>query len=215
MYPSRRSDSNAPSDSASCARPVRSAIRVWRSSSMISLTLARPGGDREGARVTAEAAVAQPVLVGEVERDDRDALALDVLPDVELGPVEERMDADVRAALELGLVLVPHLRRLVGHVPFHLPVARAEVALLRAGAVLVAPDADDDARVPVLVEDRLQRVLLEPPAAGDPSRSSRPDTSARSARAASFFPTISLRFHSRQSRSRYSIMLGILNVVST
>ena len=116
---------------------------------------------------TAEAAVALALLVGEVERDDRDVLALDVLPDVQLGPVQQRMDADVRARLEVGLELVPQLRRLVLDVPFHVLVARAEVAFLGAGRFLVAADADDDAGEVVLVEHRLEGVLLERAAALD------------------------------------------------
>src|SRR6516225_1343693 len=122
-------------------------------------------GDRKCARMTPEAAVAHPIPVCEVERDDRNRLALDVLPDVELGPVEQGVHADVGPALELGLELVPHLRRLVGDVPFHLLVARAEVALLRTGAILVATDADDDARVPLLLEHGLKGVPLEAAAA--------------------------------------------------
>ena len=68
---------------------------------------------------------------------------------------------------EIGLELVPQLRRLVLDVPFHVLVARAEVTFLGAGRFLVAAHADDDAGVMVLVEHLLERVLLQRAAALD------------------------------------------------
>ena len=94
-------------------------------------------------------------------------LALDVFPDVQLGPVQQRVNADVGARLEVRLELVPQLGRLVLDVPFHVLVARAEVAFLGPGRFLVAADADDDAVVVVLVEHRLEGVLLQDAAALD------------------------------------------------
>ena len=88
-----------------------------------------------------------PVPSVEVEGRHRDALALDVLPDVELGPVEQRVHAHVRAGLEVGLEVAPELRRLVVDVPVVLHVARREVALLGARALFVRAHADDHARV--------------------------------------------------------------------
>src|SRR6187549_3264477 len=69
--------------------------------------------DRPLARAAAEAAIARPVALVVVQRHGRDVLALDVLPDVELGPIEQRVDAQVRARREVGLELVPELRRLI------------------------------------------------------------------------------------------------------
>ena len=63
---------------------------------------------------------------------------LDVLPDVQLGPVEQRMDAHVRPRREVGLELVPELGRLIAHAPVVVLVARREVArLLRAAPFLI------------------------------------------------------------------------------
>src|SRR6187431_116025 len=78
----------------------------------------------------AEAAVtrAGPLVV--VQRHRRDRLALDVLPDVQLGPVEQRVDTHVRAGREVGLELIPELGRLVADVPVVVLVTRREVALL-------------------------------------------------------------------------------------
>src|ERR1035438_215225 len=66
--------------------------------------------DGERARVTADAPVTFPLLVREVERDDGHALALDVFPDIQLRPVQQRVDADMGARLEVRLELVPQLR---------------------------------------------------------------------------------------------------------
>jgi len=73
----------------------------------------------------------------------------------------------VGARLEVGLELVPELGRLILDVPLHVLVARAEVALFGAGWFLVTADADDNAGVVVLVEHRLEGVLLEDAAALD------------------------------------------------
>ena len=72
--------------------------------------------------------------------------------------------------LELRLELVPQFGRLVLHIPLHVPVARAEVAFFGPGGFFVASDADDDARKMVLLDDRLERVLLQRAAALDPCR---------------------------------------------
>src|SRR5262245_46876326 len=52
--------------------------------------------DGAGARGAAEAAVAFSFSVREIKRNDRHVLAVDVLPHVQLGPVEQRVDADMR-----------------------------------------------------------------------------------------------------------------------
>src|SRR5215216_6088062 len=57
--------------------------------------------DRRLAGTAAQAAIARAVALVVVQRHRRDRLALDVLPDVELGPVEQRMDAHVRAGSEV------------------------------------------------------------------------------------------------------------------
>src|SRR5919107_1207158 len=49
-------------------------------------------------------------LVGEVDRRHLEALLLDVLPDVELGPVRERKHPDVLALADAPVVDAPQLR---------------------------------------------------------------------------------------------------------
>ena len=150
MYPSRRSVSRPPPSSLSWARPLRSAMLLnlpLRSSSMISATFVAADSHRRRAGPAAQRAVAHALAVVEVERGDGDVLALDVLPDVELGPVEQRVHAHVRAGREVGLEVAPQLGRLVVDVPVVLDVARREVALLGARALLVGAHADDHAGV--------------------------------------------------------------------
>ena len=96
-------------------------------------------------------------LVGEVERHDRDLLAVDVEPDVELGPVREREDADRLAAPVARVVEPPELGPLVLRVPAVLRRAEGEDPLLRARLLLVAPRPAEGGVEAVLVER-----LLEP-----------------------------------------------------
>src|SRR3546814_7811140 len=58
------------------------------------------GGDRRGDVAVALRAVALAVP-GQIERHDGDALAPGVEPDVQLGPVQQRVDADVGARREV------------------------------------------------------------------------------------------------------------------
>src|SRR5436305_3475727 len=103
------------------------------------------GGALDGglARAAAQAAVAGAAALVVVERDGGDVLALDVLPDVELGPVEQGMHPHVGAGGEVGLELVPELGRLIAHVPEVVLVARGEVALLGTAPLLVGAGPHD------------------------------------------------------------------------
>ena len=73
----------------------------------------------------AERAVALAVA-REIERDDRDAFAPRVGPDVDLGPMQDRMDAQMRAGRRRGVELVPEFRRLVASRPTRLRAPRGE-----------------------------------------------------------------------------------------
>ncbi len=127
---------------------------MFDSSTMISLMLDGVGLDRRGDVLVAERAIALAVT-RVVQVDDRDLLARDVAPDVELGPAQQRMDAHVRAFRQVALEVVPEFRRLVAEVPGAAFGARREHALLGAGRLLVAADAGDDA----LELELLQHVL--------------------------------------------------------
>ena len=59
-------------------------------------------------------------LLGEVERHDRNVLDVDVLPDVDLGPVRQRKDADALAGPDAAVQQVPQLGPLVLRIPLAL-----------------------------------------------------------------------------------------------
>src|SRR6185369_16438963 len=67
---------------------------------------------------------------GVVERHDRNLFQVDVLPDIQLGPVGEREDTDTFPRLDTGVVQVPKLRALVLGVPAVVGAAEGEDALL-------------------------------------------------------------------------------------
>jgi len=71
------------------------------------------------------------------------------------------------AFLEIGFELVPQFRRLILDVPFHVLVARTEVALLGARGLLVTADTDDNAGKMVLIKDRLEAIFFQSSAAFD------------------------------------------------
>src|SRR5262249_43051045 len=60
----------------------------------------------------------------EIKRDDRDVLAARVGPDVELGPMQDRMDPKMGTRRRRSVEMVPELRRLIAHVPSALETAR-------------------------------------------------------------------------------------------
>src|SRR5262249_37162931 len=112
-------------------------------------------GDREGDVGVAERAIALAVA-REIERDDRDPLAPRIGPDVDLGPMQDRMHPQMRAGPQAGIELVPELGRLAAHVPLAGAPARGKQGLLGAGRLLVAADAGDQAVEAVLLERLLE-----------------------------------------------------------
>src|SRR6185369_16537291 len=108
-----------------------------------------------------EAAITLPLLVGEIERDDRDIFTLDILPYVQFRPVQQRMNPDMRAFLKIRLELIPKFGRLILDVPFHVLIPRAEISFLRPGRLLVTANPHDHSREVMFLEHLLQSVLLE------------------------------------------------------
>ena len=95
-------------------------------------------------------------VVRVVDVRDGEALARDVLPDVELGPVGNREDAQVLAGRQARVVEAPELRALVARVPLAELVAVREDALLGAGLFLVAARAAEE-RVELEFLDRVEQ----------------------------------------------------------
>src|SRR6266480_2235212 len=106
-------------------RSCRSDCRVAISSSMIFGTVSAsdriaPVHDErlflDDERGTADDHLA---FLREVERDDRNVLEVDVLPDIDLGPVREREHADALAGTQLAVEQAPEL----GTLPLRIPLA--------------------------------------------------------------------------------------------
>ena len=89
---------------------------------------------------------------GEIERHDRDVLEIDVLPDVEFGPVRQGEDADRFALALSGIVEVPQFRALVLRIPAMARIAKRKDALLGARFFFIAARA---------AEGRIEAVLVE------------------------------------------------------
>src|SRR4051794_29395114 len=101
-------------------------------------------------------------LVGEVDRRHLEALAGDVLPDVELGPVAQREHAHVLALADPPVVDAPQLGALAARVPLAEVVAEGEDPLLRPGALLVAARAAERGVEAMLLDRVEQRGRLQP-----------------------------------------------------
>ena len=99
-------------------------------------------------------------LGGEIERHDGNVLEVDILPDVELGPVREREDADRFALVLAGVVEVPQFGALVLGIPAVAGIAEGKNALLGAGFFLVAAGPAEGRIEAIFVEGLLQAVGL-------------------------------------------------------
>src|SRR5262252_7471333 len=75
----------------------------------------------------------------EINAGEIDVLAGDVLPDVQLGPVGKRKDADMLAGPDPAVQQPPQLGPLQLGIPLTELVAEGEYSLLRAGLFFVAP----------------------------------------------------------------------------
>src|SRR5580692_899660 len=110
---------------------------------------------RRGDVGIAERAIALAVA-REIKWDDRDALAPRIGPDVGLGPMQDRMDAQMSARRRRGVEVIPEFRRLIADIPAALDPARREHPLLGAGRLLVAANAGEQAVEAVFGERELQ-----------------------------------------------------------
>src|SRR5664279_1241431 len=99
-------------------------------------------GRRQGHDRNEQAAPAHDLApMREIEAGQRQALAFDVLPDVELGPVGDGKDAQVLARMQVGVVEVPALGPLVLRIPLAEAVTKREHALLGTRLLFVAAGA--------------------------------------------------------------------------
>ena len=94
-------------------------------------------------------------LVSEVDRGKRDVLAFDVHPDVHLGEVRERKNAEVFARVFASVEEVPKFGALVFWIPLSEVVAMREEALFGASLFLIASSATE-AGVVLVFFDRVE-----------------------------------------------------------
>src|SRR4029077_1529210 len=106
---------------------------------------------------TAEAAIAGPLPLVEIEIDEGNVLALDVFPNIDFRPIQQRMNSDVCPRRKSRLELIPELRRLIAEIPIAMFVTRREVAFLGSRPFLICAHTEDDACIALLLNQ-----LLEP-----------------------------------------------------
>jgi hypothetical protein len=75
--------------------------------------------------------------VTEVDGGNLEILALDVFPDIHLGPVGEGEDTHVFARVEAPVIKIPDLGTLIFGIPLAETVAEAEEALFGPGFFLI------------------------------------------------------------------------------
>jgi len=94
---------------------------------------------------------------GKVKRDDGDVFGVDVLPDIELGPIRERKDAQAFARMNARVENVPEFGTLIARVPLAALIAKRKDAFFGAGTFFVAaraPDSGIETAVAQTVEKR-------------------------------------------------------------
>src|SRR5262245_66321796 len=80
---------------------------------------------------------------GEIHRHNRNLFLMDVVPDVELGPVGKREDADALALISPTVVDIPKLRALILRVPLSKRIAKRVDSFLGARLLLVRAAATE------------------------------------------------------------------------
>src|SRR4029450_13788268 len=97
---------------------------------------------------------------GEIERNHRNILEIDISPHVELGPIRHREHAHALAGPNLGVGDMPKLRPLPLGIPVLRRVAEREDALFRPRLLLVAPRPAEGSIETVGGERLLERLGL-------------------------------------------------------
>ncbi|RMV96151.1 hypothetical protein ALP01_05381 [Pseudomonas caricapapayae] len=95
-----------------------------------------------------------------IQRHDRDAFEVDVLPDVQLGPVGKREHTDRLAFVDVAVIDVPQLGALVFRVPAMLAVAERVDTLLGPGLFFVASGTTEGSIETMFVERLFQALGL-------------------------------------------------------
>ena len=96
----------------------------------------------------------------EVERHHRNALLIDVVPDVELGPIRQRKNADAFAAALAAIIDAPWLGALALRIPQMIGAAKGEHTFLGTRCLLVAAGAAECGIEAIMIERLPQRLRL-------------------------------------------------------
>src|SRR4030095_2228805 len=92
---------------------------------------------------------------------NRYIFALDVTPDINLGPIEQRLHTNVLAFCRSSRKLSPKFRWLIFIVPFELGIPRREISLFRASWIFIASNSCNQCVPLVLCQRLLQRHCLQ------------------------------------------------------
>ena len=123
--------------------------------------------DGRGAGRATEAPVASAIALVEIQIHEGNIFVLDVLPDIDLGPIQQRMDANMGAGRESRLELIPEFGRLIAEVPVAMLIAGRKIPLLRSRPLFVRSHTENNTGVPLLLDQLFQSVRLEGGATGD------------------------------------------------
>ncbi|MEN9682098.1 MAG: hypothetical protein RLZZ627_1991, partial [Pseudomonadota bacterium] len=96
----------------------------------------------------------------EIERDDWNVLKIDVLPDIELGPVRQRENANTFAFVDLAVVDIPKFRTLVFGIPAVIFVSEGVDPLLGARLFLITPRTAEGGIELILVQGLFESLGL-------------------------------------------------------
>ena len=95
--------------------------------------------------------------VGQIERYNGDVFQMDVLPDIQFGPVAQREYANTFTFVQFAVVNVPQLRPLILRVPLMLAIAEAVDTFFRTAFLFIATGTAERSVKLVVVERLLQR----------------------------------------------------------
>src|SRR6185295_2676578 len=113
--------------------------------------------DRGRAGRAAETPIAGSLTFIEIEIDEGNVFELDVLPNIDFSPIQQRMDPDMCSWRKGRLELIPELRRLIPEIPIAMLVTRREVTFLGSLFFNVSATTENNARIALLLNQ-----LLEP-----------------------------------------------------
>jgi hypothetical protein len=127
------------------------------------------GFNGKGARRTPEASIPSALAFIQIEIDKGNVFKLNVFPNVDLGPIQQRVNADMRALWKGRFKLIPQLRWLIAEVPIAVLIPGRKIPLFGPRAFFIRANAQDHARIAFIFDQILEPLRLQGRATGDPS----------------------------------------------